>query len=278
MEGPDLEKIVQAVLASKKYRAICSHTIRRIAARELENHDNLRAATKATKRRLHQAYGAFESFLDHEAALERLREAYGRTGLGSEAAIRDCCRRILSLHASTRERLPILDRFYPAIFEITGKPASILDLGCGLNPLSLPWMGLAPGSQYTALDIDSDRIQFLNHYLELAAFEPRARCQDLLVHPPDDLAEVGLLLKTSPTLERQEAGVTGLLVEKLRTPFVVISFSVRSLGGRDRGMLDQYQRQFQSLARERRWSTETLLFNTELVMIVNKDLKEDVLP
>lgn len=278
MEVLHLESIVSAVLSSTKYRTVCGDTVRRIAARELERHGSTRAATKATKRRLHQVYGAFESSLEYNSALEELREAYSPAAAGSEAEIRSCCRRILSRHASTRERLSILDRFYSSIFEITGKPASILDLGCGLNPLSLPWMGLKPESSYTALDIDSARIRFLNRYLELAGMQPRARCQDILVHPPDDVASVGLLLKMSPSLERQEPRSTGLLVQRLRTPFVVVSFSVRSLGGRDKGMLDQYQRQFCALAQETRWSTETLVFDTELVMIVRKEVVSDDLP
>ena len=56
----------------------------------------------------------------------------------SEPELKSACRDILTLHSSTRERLPILDRFYRAVFEITGQPASILDLGCGLNPLACP--------------------------------------------------------------------------------------------------------------------------------------------
>jgi 16S rRNA (guanine(1405)-N(7))-methyltransferase len=273
MDVPDSESIVSAVLASKKYRSICVDTVRGIARRELANHGNVKAATKATKRRLHQVYAAFEGSLDYDAALEQLRVAYSSTNADSEAEIRSICRRILNCHASTRERLPILDQFYTAVSGITGKPGSILDLGCGLNPLTVPWMGLAPQSPYIALDIDSARIRFLNHYLELADLQPRARCQDILVHPPDDAADLALLLKMSPSLERQQAGATGLLIERLRTPFVVVSFSVKSLGGREKGMLDHYQRQFLALARDRRWTTGRIVFDTELVLIIDKTRK-----
>lgn len=273
MELTDLERVVSAVLASKKYRTVCVDTVRQIAGRELKNHGNLRAATKATKRRLHQVYGAFEGALDYATVLEQLRNAYGCASAEREAGIKAACREILGLHASTRERLPILDRFYASIFERTGQPGSILDLGCGLNPLALPWMGLPPGSRYVALDVDADRIRFLNRYLELAGMEPRARCQDILVNPPGKVADVALLLKMSPSLERQEAGATGALIEQLRTPFVAVSFSIKSLGGREKGMLDHYRTQFLALARERSWTTETLVFDTELVIIVCNDPK-----
>ena len=287
-----------AVALSKKYHTLCADTIRRIAERELAAapHGSVKTAIKATKRRLHQIYGAFEGELDYAATYQRLETAYQQ---GSEGEIRAACRHALGLHSSTRERLPILDRFYPAILEATRQPRSILDLGCGLNPLALPWMGLsprqglpgAPGSQgspsseqlpwqratgplaqarYVALDIDADRIRFLNRYLTLAGLEPLARCQDLLVHPPDDASDVALLLKMSPSLERQEPGATLRLIEHLQAPFVVVSFAVKSMGGREKGMVEHYQRQFLELAESRKWSVEKLGFETELVFIVKR--------
>jgi 16S rRNA (guanine(1405)-N(7))-methyltransferase len=267
----NLEEIVSAVAGSKKYHAICPDTIRRIAARELAAHGSAKPAVKATKRRLHQVYGAFEGEFDYEAAYRQLEVAYGE---GSEAAIKAACRRILEMHSSTRERLPLLEGFYPAIFERTGQPATILDLGCGLNPLALPWMGLAAGTGYVALDIDANRVRFLNRYLALTGFEPLARCQDILSQPPEDVADVALLLKMSPSLERQEPGVTLRLLERLRTPYVVLSFAVKSLGGREKGMAKQYQQQFTTWMDDQRWPVEQLAFETELVFVVKRGRAE----
>jgi 16S rRNA (guanine(1405)-N(7))-methyltransferase len=267
MPMPDLEAVVSAVASSKKYRAICEDTIRRIARRELAHHGSVKAATKATKRRLHQIYGAFEQDLDYEAAYRGLESAYGT---GSAARIQEACRQILDQHSSTRERLPILDRFYPAILSVTGQPAAILDLGCGLNPLALPWMDLPAAARYIALDIDAARIAFLNRYLALAGLESLARCQDLLAHPPDDLADVAFLLKMSPSLERQEPGATPRLIERLRAPSIVVSFAVKSLGGREKGMVEHYQRQFSEWIEERGWPVDELVFETELVFVVKK--------
>jgi 16S rRNA (guanine(1405)-N(7))-methyltransferase len=267
MPMPDLEAVVSAVAWSKKYRALCEDTIRRIAGRELAHHGSAKAAIRATKRRLHQVYGAFEQEFDYEAAYRGLESAY-RTG--SAAGIREACRQILDQHSSTRERLPILDRFYPAILSVTGRPSSILDLGCGLNPLALPWMDLPAKARYIALDIDAARIAFLNRYLALAGLEPLARCQDLLAHPPDDPAEVAFLFKMSPSLERQEPGATLRLIDRLRVPSVVVSFAVKSLGGREKGMVEHYQRQFSGWIEERGWPVEELAFETELVFVVGR--------
>jgi len=266
---PILDQVICAVVSSKKYGAICPDTVRRIAAREsaAEPRAGVKALVKATKRGLHQICGAFERAPDYETAFQALEAAY-RTG--SKAEIEAACRRVLTLHSSTRERLPILDQFYTQIFQITGRPSSILDLGCGLNPVALPWMGLAAGSRYTATDIDADGIRLVNRYLQLAGFEPQARWQDVLADPPTDPADVALLLKTSSTLERQEKGSTVRLVEALRAPFVVVSYAVKSLGGREKGMPAHYRSQFRAIAQDRPWRIEELAFDTELVFVVNK--------
>jgi len=273
----ELEEIVAAVAASKKYRSVCTDTIRRIAERELASRDNVKAAAKATKRKLHQMYGAFEQGSDYGAAYQRLQKAYE---LGSDDEIRAACRHLLGQHSSTRERLPLLDRFYQDIFEITGQPSSLLDLGCGLNPLALPWMGLIPGQaseqtpgiRYVPLDIDADRVHFLNRYLALAGLEPLARCQDILSHLPGDAADVALLLKMSPTLERQEPGATLSLIGQLNAPYIVVSFAIKSLGGREKGMAEHYQQQFLGWLKDRQWPAEKLAFDSELVFIVKNEL------
>jgi 16S rRNA (guanine(1405)-N(7))-methyltransferase len=263
---PELEAVVAAVARSKKYRNVCPDTIRRIAAGELAHRRSAKEAAKATKRRLHQVYGAFEEGVDTEALYRRLAAAY-RSGTAGE--IEAACREALGGHYSTRERLPILDRFYAAIWQVTGRPDTLLDLGCGLNPLALPWMGLADSARYHALDIDCRRIQFLNRFLALAGLAPLARCQDVLVRPPELAADVALILKTSPSLERQEDGATPRLIEQVRAGYVVVSFAVQSLGGRDKGMADHYHRQFDTWAKERAWEVERLGFERELVFVVN---------
>ncbi|MGE4606208.1 MAG: hypothetical protein AAEJ52_05660 [Myxococcota bacterium] len=47
-------------------------------------------------------------------------------------AVRD---EMVASHVSTRERLPDLEAFVTAMFELAPEPASILDVGCGLQPL-----------------------------------------------------------------------------------------------------------------------------------------------
>jgi hypothetical protein len=48
----------------------------------------------------------------------------------------------------------------------------------------------------------------------------------------------------------------------------VVSFAVKSLGGREKGMAETYRRQFLELAGKRRWVVCTLGFETELAFVV----------
>jgi 16S rRNA (guanine(1405)-N(7))-methyltransferase len=271
-----LGSVVAGVSSSKKYRTICPDTIRRVAARELAAapHGNLKAAVKATKRRLHQVYGAFEQGFDLDLAYRQLQAA---CQAGLESDIRAACRQILAQHSSTRERLPILDRFYPAVFAVTGRPASILDLGCGLNPLASPWMGLPAGARYVALDIDAARVEFLSRSLALFGLQPLARCQDILVQPPSDPADLALLLKMSPSLERQELGATLRMLEQIQAPWIAVSFAVKSLGGREKGMTDHYRHQFQQWLAARPWPIHEFFFDTELLFLIHRGSSSRIL-
>jgi 16S rRNA (guanine(1405)-N(7))-methyltransferase len=263
----ELEQIVAAVRSSKKYRTLCAGTVRRLAAVELQQAGNTKQAIKATKRRLHQVYGAFERGIDYEDLYGRMENAYRG---GSLARIREVCQEAMALHSSTRERLPLLDHFYPALWQVTGLPRSILDPGCGLNPLALPWMAVPNLARYIALDIDAARVDFLDRFLVLAGLPPLARCQDVLVDPPADQVDVALLLKMSPSLERQQAGATLALVDQLNAPWVVVSYAVRSLTGRGKGMVGHYGQQFRQWAGQRGWSVQELAFDTELVFVVDR--------
>jgi len=262
-----IDDIVSSVQASRKYRYVCTATIRRIAAEEAAKRDTSKAAIKATKSRLHQAYGAYEAQLDYVRAYEDLRAAYAS---GDTQEIRAVAHRLLARHASTRERLPILHRYYDAIFAHTGLPHALLDLACGLNPLSLPWMHLASGTAYHAYDIDTKRIAFLDQFFALTDVEGRAYCQDLICDPPQQQADVALLLKTATCLERQRQGSTLALTDCLDVAYVVVTFPVKSLGRREKGMAEQYEHTFTDMLSTRPWPVTQLDLPGELAFVVDK--------
>ena len=134
-----IEPIVDRVLRSTRYRDVDRTLLDRLAAEELPKSRNADDAVKRVKRRLHQAVGAYRG-AGAADPLATVRTTWA--GDREDAAFRAACADVLRSHASTAERLPYIDRFFAPIWGLTGgAPRTLLDLGCGLGPLALPWMG-----------------------------------------------------------------------------------------------------------------------------------------
>ena len=261
------DDVVARVLASTRYRDVDRALVTRLATEELPRSRNADDAAKRVKRRLHQAVGAYRGGAAAKAGAE-LQATW--TGTWDEP-MGDACRRALERHASTRERIAELGRFYAEVWKaVGGVPASVLDLACGLNPLALPFMGLSASAEYLACDADRSVLQEVEAFLELVGQPHRTWPCDLVTGAPEATADVALLLKTVPLLDRQDRAAALRLVASLRARHVVVSFPARSLGGR--GRLERaYRTRMEALAEDlgpRVASSTELSFRTELVYVL----------
>jgi len=263
----ELELLVQAVHKSPKYRDICLDVVRNVGARELATRRDLKDAVKATKNKLHQVGGAYRDGADYAGWLDRLRSA-GRAGDGGE--LRQICREAMAHHASTHERLAILDRFYAQTLAAVPAPGVVLDLACGLNPLAIPWMPLAEGAQYYAFDMYADLAGFLNECMPWMGVQGRAEACDVIHSPPTRRADLALILKTLPCAEQLDKGAAERLLEAVQADYVLVSFPVRSLGGQDKRMPENYEAHFQQLLQGKPWSVQRFAFSTELAFLIRK--------
>ncbi|MFQ3663648.1 MAG: 16S rRNA methyltransferase [Chloroflexaceae bacterium] len=265
-EPDDLERLVARILASGKYRALNPAVVRAIGARELAARGSLKAAIRATRGRLHQIAGAFlERTPPYAAWLAALGEA-----AGDRERLRAICLEALRQHASTRERLPDLEQFYPAIFAALPPISSVMDLACGLNPLAAPWMPLAPGTRYLACDVYTDLNAFLATALPLLGLSGVSSVCDLSNAAPPWRADVALLLKTLPLLEHMRRGAGPELLRRIDALYLVVSFPTRSLGGRNVGMAATYGAQMRAIAASAGWPLRQLEFASEIVFVVRK--------
>lgn len=239
----DLERLIGRVGASRRYRDLDPALVRRLAAEELPRTGSHDEAVKRVKRRLHQAVGAFTL---GAASIEPIQRAW--TGDLADPGFRAACRAALATHASADERIPHLSTFYRSVWELTGTPATLLDLGCGLGPLALPWMALKRSATLLAIDVDGHALATVNAFLELVGQPHRVIERDLCSATVDEPAEVALLLKLVTTLDRQDPGAAARLVGGLRARRAVVSFTRRSLGGRRRGMERTYRARMDRLA------------------------------
>jgi 16S rRNA (guanine(1405)-N(7))-methyltransferase len=102
-------------------------------------------------------------------------------------------------------------------------------------------MGLAPDATYRASDVDRRSLDTVARFLELVGQPHRAELRDVVTDPPADEADVALLLKLVPTLDRQDPQAAARLLRALRVRHAVVTFPARSLGGRGKGMEHTYR-------------------------------------
>lgn len=236
-------EIVERLRRSSRYRDVDRALVDRLAAEELPRARNIDEAVKRVKRRLHQLVGAFGG----AAHIRAVADAW--TGDLADPAFRHACLEALRSHASTRERILHLDRFYPGIWEMTGVPRRLLDLGCGLNPLALPWMGIGDAT-YLASDVDERQLAAVRAFLDLVGQPHEVKAADLVARVPEADADVALLLKLVTTLDRQDPAAATRLVRSLRVRHAVVSFTTRSLGGRGKGMEHTYRDRIERLVED----------------------------
>jgi len=261
-----LEELVRIVKRSPKYRSVCDEVIRNIGRRELQKGGNLKKAVKATKNKLHQIAGAFlQTRPSYEAWLEKLRKAKKR-GFHD---LRLACIEIMRHHHSTRMRLKNLDGFYRGIFSRLPPVHSIVDIGCGFHPLAIPWMPLSGRVRYYAYDLYEDLAGFLSEFMKLIDVEGYAEARDVIRNPPEVKVDLAFLLNMIPTLERIEENASVKLLDAVEAKSIVISFPVRSLGGKNKGMRGYYRAFFQGLMRKDwdSWSFET---ENEMIYVAEK--------
>lgn len=279
----ELDLLVQAVHKSPKYRNVCLDVVRSVGARQLATRRNWKEAVKATKSKLHQAGGAYLAGADYAEWLDALRNA---ARAGDRIELRRICCEVMAHQSSTRERLAILDEFYTRALSGLPQPHVILDIACGLNPLAIWWMpfatlrtgpfarlkteGFAPGVQYYAYDMYVDLADFLNAFMGLAGVQGQAEACDVSTCPPMRRADLALILKTLPCLEQLDRLAGARLLEAVQADHLLVSFPVRSLGGRDKRMAEHYEAHLRELLLGKPWPVQRFEFSTELAFLIHK--------
>ncbi|MBC6439963.1 MAG: hypothetical protein GDA49_06040 [Rhodospirillales bacterium] len=259
-----LQTVVAGLADSSKYRDLAPAALERTAQWALARHGKPSDALKAAKRKLHQAFGAYLE----PGSLRNLDKLLDSMEAGSD--MEETSRRALRLHRSSAERLERTEAFYAAIWGEIGLSSNVLDVAAGFNAFALPFMGLATDARYTALEIDRRMSDAIGRYLQLVDRPGEAIWTDVLTETLPSDVELALVLKTLPCLEQQEDGAALTLLQRLAgVPRIVVSYPVRSLGGRDKGMRETYGKHIESLARACGRELSFVPFDDELIAVLN---------
>ena len=266
--SPDRAQDIQRILNSSKYRGlgIPPETVADLFAQEEGKHSNDKTLQKAVRQKLHNIMAVYLGDPDYNQAADVLTTAWQEGGM---QALKPVCRQLLSAHASTRERLPLMDTFYQAIFELTGTPSVILDLACGLHPFGLPWMALPASCCYYAYDIHAPRTALINHFFQLIGQQGTATLQDILLQAPNVEADVAFFFKEAHRLEQRQHGANRRLWQSINTRFLLISLPTSSLTGRH-DLLEKHRRLVYTTLDGLDWPTTEMVLENEIIFCMEK--------
>jgi 16S rRNA (guanine(1405)-N(7))-methyltransferase len=263
-----LSAFIDEVRSSRKYRALelPDNLLKDLFEREISAGCSPKEAVKLARQKLHNIVATYLGDPDYTHAVLELEQAFA---CGDPAAPKQVCARLLGSHASTSERLPYLEEFYASIFKVTGRPDSILDLACGLNPLAFPWMGLPLSVRYIACDIHRPRLELINRFFRLEGLAPLAEQRDVLVEPPPQQVDAAFFFKEAHRFEQRQRGCNRAFWQAVRTHWLLVSLPAVSLGGHH-SLLDRQRRLVNGVLEGLTWPVVELQIGDELVFCIEK--------
>lgn len=253
--------------------------IREHEPRTLNRADKYKDLIKRIRAKLRVVYGVFQTGTESDklAMLDELKKVVWRT---KELYLTtDIHKKLLSTHLSSKERLPHYEEVYKSIWRFTGKPRSIIDLGCGLNPLSFPFMDLKKVDYY-ASELNTADVNFLNAYfdiMEVFALHGKAIQQDLSLltqseslfktFPKSDVAFMFKLLD-SLKVPRKSKKLDETIIEKVPATWVIVSFPTKTIGSRSMSVT---QRDWvEKLCHRKGWQCNHIKVGDEIFYIIRK--------
>ena len=262
-----IQPLMDELLNSRKYRSLNlpDETVRDLLEQELPRHRSSKDAIKAVRHKLHTIVAPYLGDPDYENLIAELQTVQA----AGPDALRETCLSVLGAHASTRERLQVLDEFYPRLFALTGRPASILDLACGLNPFAWPWMGLPVSTAYYAYDIHAPRVAAINAFFQKLGMAPWAEVRDVLVRPPQVEADVAFLFKEAHRMEQRQHGCSRAFWRTLKVHWLLVSLPAESLSGKFH-LADRQRALVSEAIGNAAWPVTELSFGSEIVFCIDK--------
>ncbi|MDD5649526.1 MAG: hypothetical protein PHF86_03800 [Candidatus Nanoarchaeia archaeon] len=134
-------------------------------------------------------------------------------------------------HPSIKERLVYYKEIYYKIFSITGKPKRILDLGCGLNPMSYEYLGCKP--YYYASDVSHYDLKQVNQFFKLNKIKGKTFSFNMIDESYKSLPTVNVcfLFKVLESLEYIEKNISERIMKDIKADWIVVSFAKKQIGG-----------------------------------------------
>jgi hypothetical protein len=242
-ENLEINLIVEKIKKARKYKYISQEIIESQVQEYIRKNPQYQEykekfILKEIKAKLHRIHGSFQIQNKNQEIKKRtelLEEL--KKNLENLRVIEE----ILETNNSTKERLKIYPELYKRIFKLAGEPKSILDLGAGLNPLSICFSDLNLSQiNYYSYDISDIEKDILNEFYNSFGIKGRADILDLSnLENYNKLmpADLCFMFKFLDVIELNKKGhkfaeqvIKYVLGNKVKC--IVVSFSTKTLSGK----------------------------------------------
>ena len=264
MTGTDMTeaeaRLFERLMGLKSVRRLCPDTVKSVACTQLARQKSFKEAEKAARARLHAMTGAYFD----EIGIKKAEKCLSEYIAGDEGAVL----RLLSLHASTRERGEYLSALTDEILLFAGG-GGILDAACGLYPI---YLGLRGAKSVTGLDMNGALTDIINAWNAALDLSIRGLCADVVLQPPEGEYSLALFMKLLPVLETERAGSALKLLKGVNARRICVTFPTKTLGGRGIGMEKNYDTWLTGLLTEEFQVIKRFTLGSELVYFINKNI------
>lgn len=255
MEKTSEQELLQEVKKKREFSTLPDTLIEESIAKVLRSYPNIlcpsikqqKTIVKEVRAKLHRSTGMFYTSLKKRKGLESTD-----------------VQELLATHLSTAERLtsyPLLKKKMHTL-----GIHSILDIGCGLNPLALA----SPGIVYTACDIRQDEIEILQCFFKKKGIEGKAFIYDITKFKNDlPSADCCLLWKVLEIVGGDMHALTRKLLTELSCKYFLVSFSTCTLSGKR--MYHKRRTWFERIVKEQGYTYETFETSNEIFYVTKKD-------
>lgn len=172
---------------------------------------------------------------------------------------------LLMTHSSTKERM----QFYPKLREIISglHINSILDLGCGLNPIALA----NPGISYYASDINQEELSlidefFIKNKIQGRTFQCNLAKPESCNFPKADLC---IIFKVLDILGKNDYILAEKIISRISSKFILASFSTKTLSGKS--MNKPRRIWLEKLLKSKRYSVEIIKSGNEIFYLARSE-------
>jgi 16S rRNA (guanine(1405)-N(7))-methyltransferase len=260
--------LAQPILESKKYRNVNlpPETVIDLIQLGLDHGLKPDQAVDEARKKLHNIVAPYLGDPDYEKEIKDLEKIGDFSNMDET---RSFSLRLLESHASTDERIPVLDEFYKKIFALTGLPQSILDLACAMHPFGYPWMGLPASCRYQAYDLHQPRVDLINRFFTAARVNGQAYYGDILLNPPTQSADVAFFFKEAHRFEQRKRGSNRPFWQALNVRWLVVSLPASNLTGRF-DLADRQRKLVADTLAGLNWPVTEALVGNELIFCIRK--------